>query len=215
MMSELTPDARKLSPKSETVARSSMSTKLLVIALAFASVSSCVALAVGFFAGKSQAPSRAELPPIFGAAASATDTMAVATGPVSQDAEGVFFLDFITGDLQCLVYYPQAGTFGGRYYTNVRQQLGGAGKSRYLLVTGQIGQRAASSTVRPGASLVYVTDVNTGLFAAYAIPFDRTAERSRSAQGGALIPVEVGPIRNFQVRDNNGKKPAAIVDPGK
>lgn len=190
--------------------------RLLVVGLLAGSLIGCATLAVGFWAGQKSTPaSGQELPPIFGAAATATDTMAVATGPITADAEGVFFLDFITGDLQCLVYYPSTGRFGARYFVNVRQQLGGAGKARYLLATGAIGIRGASSNIRPANSLVYVTDVNSGMFAAYAIPFDRNAERSRSAQVGTMVPIEVGPIRNFQVRDQNGQKPNAIVDPGK
>ncbi|GAB5402651.1 MAG: hypothetical protein Aurels2KO_08820 [Aureliella sp.] len=214
IMSETNQDA-ELTTSSGRSKEQRNNNRLLVVALAFASVSSCVALGIGYFAGKSEAPAKAQLPAILGAAATATDNMAVATGPISRDAEGVFFLDFITGDLQCLVYYPQAGTFGARYYTNVRQQLGGAGKSRYLLVTGAISQPAASSTRRPGASLVYVTDVNSGMFAAYAVPYDNSAERSRTGQGGPMVPVEVGPIRNFPIRGEAGKKPAAIVDPAK
>ena len=190
--------------------------RILAVGLLAGSLIGCTTLAVGFWVGQKSAPKPQEqLPAIFGAAATATDTMAVATGPVSEDTEGVFFLDFITGDLQCLVYYPSTGRFGARYFANVRQQLGGAGKARYLLATGAIAIRGASSNIRPGASLVYVTDVNSGMFAAYAIPFDRNAERSRTGQVGTMVPIEVGPIRNFQVRDQNGQKPNAIVDPGK
>lgn len=170
------------------------------------------ALAVGLWLGKQETP---QIPaPLFAAAAASTENMAVATGPVSRDAEGIFFLDFITGDLQCLVYYPRAGGFGARYFTNVLPALGGGGKnSKYLMVTGQATTTATSGGPRPGASLVYVTDVTTGLFAAYAVPWDQTAESGGRMQSGPLVPVGGGPIRNYQLRDPAQDQPAAIVDP--
>lgn len=177
---------------------------------------SCIALATGFWLGARQPTSAqpVELPTLQAASAAATDTMAVATGPVSKDAEGIFFLDFITGDLQCLVYYPRAGAFGAHYYGNVLRHLGGGGKNtKYLMVTGQAITTATSGGARPGASLVYVTDVNGGRFAAFAVPWDRTSESSNRMQSGGLVYVGGGPIRNYQLRDPAQNQPAAIVDP--
>ena len=156
------------------------------------------------------------LPELLAASASSSDTMAVATGPISQDAEGVFFLDFNTGDLQCLVYYPRYGAFGAHYYANVLPQLGGGGKnSKYIMVTGEAIPSQLSSNTAPGASLVYITDVTTGLFAAYAVPWNRTAESSGRMQSGPLVYVGGGPIRNYQLRDPRKNKPAKNIEPKK
>lgn len=152
--------------------------------------------------------------PLAAATADSTDSMAMATGLVSEDAEGVFFLDFNTGDLQCMVFYPRNGAFGAHYYANVRAQLGTAGKnSKYLIATGMIMPRAFTAGARPGGSLVYVTDVTTGVFAAYAIPWDRTLEASGRAQGGPLVYVGGGQIRNYQLPDPQNANPPAVVDP--
>ncbi len=43
--------------------------------------------------------------------------MAIATGPIDDDSEGVFFLDYLTGDLQCWFYYPDCS----RLERNLRQ----------------------------------------------------------------------------------------------
>lgn len=188
------------------------SSKYWVLVFAVATLS-CTAMGVGFFlGGRTQTP--AVLPPISAATAAASDTLAVATGPISDNAEGVFFLDFLTGDLQCLVYYPRSGAFGARFVGNVRLNLGGGGKNaKYLLVTGQAITSATSGGARPGNSLVYVTDVNSGLFAAYAVPWERSSEAANRAQSGALVYVGGGPIRNYQLRDPRQNQPAAIVDP--
>lgn len=179
-------------------------------------IAGVVALAVctGFWAGR--APSQPNLPTLHAATSAASNTMAVATGQISNDAEGIFFLDFITGDLQCLLYYPRSGAFGARYYTNVRQQLLGGGKnSQYLLVTGSAVSIGSTGGARPANSLVYVTDVTTGMFAAYTVPFDRTAEASGTPQSGPLVFIGGGPIRNYQLRNQDADKPAAVVQPKK
>ena len=175
-----------------------------------------LATATGYWLGSQERRqvSLLDLQPI---AASATGTnMAVATGQVSEEAEGVFFLDFLTGDLQCLVYYPRSGAFGARYYTNVHAQMPTQGKNgEYLMVTGAALSTRTSSNVRPANCLVYVTDVSSGTFAAYAVPWNKSAESSSQAQGGPLIFVGGGPIRNFQLADVPkkaapiGKAPAA------
>ncbi|MFN3189661.1 MAG: hypothetical protein ACE361_03975 [Aureliella sp.] len=170
----------------------------------------CSAVGAGFWLGQND---RQELSPILAATASASDTMAVATGPVTDDAEGIFFLDFLTGDLQCLVYYPRTGTFGARFVANITPQFGGGGKnSQYIMVTGAAVTNITAGGARPGASLVYVTDAAKGIFAAYAVPWDRTAESAGRPQSGRLVYAGGGPIRNFQVNQAPAKPPG-IVDP--
>ena len=169
------------------------------------------AVGAGFWLGTSRISSTSQneialhnltLPKLQAATAATSSTMAVATGQISDLAEGIFFLDFITGDLQCLVYYPRTGVFGARYYSNVLQHLPGGGRnSQFLLVTGGAVTVSTTGGPRPGNSLVYVTDATSGMFAAYAVPWDRTAEAGGRLQSGPLVFVGGGPIRNFQLRD--------------
>lgn len=172
-----------------------------------------LALLVGLYVGKSQATNQSLPLPLAASSSDSSDTLAVASGPISDDSEGVFFLDFNTGDLQCLVYYPRTGRFGARYFTNVRAQLGNTGKnSRYVMVTGAIANRATSGGARPGNCLVYVTDVTTGIFAAYAVPWDRNAESTGRPQVAPLVFVQGGPIREYQL-GNPAAEPPKVVDP--
>ncbi len=187
--------------------------RMFAIVLA-ACLGSCLALLTGFWLGRQREVS--PLAQLQASAAANSDSMAIATGPIGEESEGIFFLDFNTGDLQCLVYYPRAGYFGARYFGNVLPQLGGGGRnSQYLMVTGTALQRSTTGGAQPGASLVYVTDVTNGTFAAYAVPWDRTAETANRPQTGTLVPVGAGPIRNYQLQDPRKNQPAAIVDPNK
>lgn len=196
-----------------SVANAKFCGKTFALCLA-SGVVSCLALVGGIWIGRSQSSSAIPIP-LAASASDSSDTCSIATGPISDDAEGVFFIDFNTGDLQCLVYYPRTGRFGARYYTNVRAQLGNAGKnSKYVMVTGTIASRATSGGARPGHSLVYVTDVTTGMFAAYAVPWDRSAESVGRPQGAPLVFVQGGPIRNFQLPEP-AAEPPKVVDPKK
>ena len=175
-----------------------------------------VATGAGYWLGLSQRSHNPWLDLKQVATAASGQNMAVATGAVSDDAEGVFFLDYLTGDLQCLVYYPRSGAFGARYYTNVQQHMPSSGKSaQYLMVTGGTVSSRTSSNVKPANCLVYVTDVNNGTFAAYTVPWNKTAESSSQAQLGALVFVGGGPIRNYQVSDQPKKPAAGAAAPGK
>lgn len=178
-----------------------------------ACTATAIALLAGFQLGKFQA--KPEILPIQAATAASGDSMAMATGPVSEDAEGVFFLDYNTGDLNCMVYYPRMGGFGAHFYANVLPALGGGGKNaKYLMVTGSANVTAASANTRPGGCLVYITDVTNGSYAAYAVPWNRSQESAGRAQQGQLLLVSNGVIRNYRLPGGNAA-PAAIVDPNK
>src|SRR5688500_16615031 len=47
------------------------------------------------------------------------DNFAIATGPVDDEVEGLFTLDFLTGDLQCFVPNPRTGAVGGWFKVNI------------------------------------------------------------------------------------------------
>src|SRR5690349_18443388 len=66
------------------------------------------------------------------------DSMAMATGLIDEGVEGMFVLDFITGELTCQVLNPRTGTLAGIYKRTVSADLGiEQGKQpKYLLVTG-------------------------------------------------------------------------------
>jgi hypothetical protein len=127
------------------------------------------------------------------------DTFAMATGQMYDGVEGVFFLDFLTGDLQCCVLDRRTGLVTGYYAHNVINDLGidpSRKNPRYLMVTGFApGQGGA----RRADSLLYVADANTGNFAIYAMPFNRGAI-GRGGQAWPMSKVFQGSARNLVIR---------------
>ena len=134
--------------------------------------------------------------------------MAVCTAQVDENVEGFFALDYLTGNLMGWVYYPRQQQFGGQFMTNVMNQLGPTSKNpEYLLVSGGAAPTSMGGNVRPAASLIYVVDMRSGYFGAYTIPWSRTSENSAMPQGGPILFVGGGQIREPWGLGN--KKPAA------
>jgi hypothetical protein len=130
-----------------------------------------------------------------------SDSMAIATGFIDEGVEGVFILDFITGDLICQVLNARTGALGGVFKQNVVQDLGvEQGKQpKYLLATGHLEMRQNISNVRPANSIVYVADSNTGRYVAYILPWNQQVVNSGGYQFAPMIPIGRGTARNAVV----------------
>jgi hypothetical protein len=132
----------------------------------------------------------ADLPVIDASAAASDEKFSVATGLVSEDAEGFFVLDHATGILQCRVYSPRFETLNAAYTANVGDLLAAGGKGgSYLMVTGQSDMTRGQRAAQLAPTVVYVLNTATGNFAGFAIPFDRQAAVSGRPQQGVLIPI--------------------------
>ncbi len=143
----------------------SVACTLAVATLAFLSVTA-------FLLGRVSAPAAPTNLPDELLRATATHSgadMAVATGRIDEETEGIYFLDYKTGDLTCWVYYSRFMRFGAKYMCNVTEQLAATKNAEYLLVTGIVQPPPASSNNRPAAGLVYVVDTKSGQFAAYTV----------------------------------------------
>ncbi len=113
--------------------------------------------------------------------------VAVATGQVGEESEGIFILDYVTGNLQCWVYYPRLQAFGAKFSTSINQQLPQTKNAEYLLVTGVSFAQQATSNARPAGCICYVVDTKSGMFAGYSLPWNRSAELSGQTQSGQLV----------------------------
>lgn len=91
-----------------------------------------LAVAVGIFLGRfSSHP--AEAIRLNATASHGASSFAMATGPIDDTVEGLFCLDFVTGDLTCYVLNPRTGRGAGLYKTNVTADL--APERERLLLT--------------------------------------------------------------------------------
>ncbi len=148
-----------------------------------------VAFAAGLVAGSSW--SGASRMPVAQAMSSLADqTFAVCTAPIDRNGEGLFILDFETGDLTGGVL-AQTGKFAATYRHNVLEDLGievGAVKNqRFLIVPGMAS--VGSPPARMAQSVIYVTDAATGATVAYGIPLG--GKPGAAGAGAALVPLDI------------------------
>ncbi len=136
--------------------------------------------------------------PIHAVATDSLDTFAMATGPVDEDVEAVFFLDFLTGELRATVLNKQAGKFTAFFRYNVLNDLGvdPAKNPKFLMVTGMANLRRGGSRMQPGLAVVYVAEITTGNVAAYAVPWNPAAHNAGRVLTEALVPLDVTKFRN-------------------
>ena len=159
-----------------------------------------------YFAGRSHAPTHDQLtglPRLNAAAAVSDERYSIATGTVSEEADGFFVLDHNSGLLQCNVIYPRiGGKFMARFVANVSEAVGtGAKGGKYMMLTGRA--QFPRSSNRPAAStVVYVMDTASGNYACYGIPYDRIAATSNRQQQGALVLLTTGTANPVIDRDN-------------
>lgn len=127
------------------------------------------------------------------------ENFAIATGPVDDDVEGLFTLDFLTGDLQCFVVNPKNGQMGGWFKANVANALSveRGKKPSYLIATGNINTSGGYGGARPAASVCYVVDANTGEVAAFSFPWAKAATSAGAAQASEMRLVGKWKARNL------------------
>lgn len=158
------------------------------------------ALAVGLLAGRFW-PEK----PVEATATDRYENFAMATGPVDEDTEAVYFLDFLTGELTAAVISPQHGRFNSFYKHNVLADLGidTTTNPRFLMVTGVCDFRQAPGSARVASSAVYVAELTTGRMVAYTIPWLPERQANVAAPQGPFnfIRLDVLQFRNVVVRD--------------
>ena len=148
-------------------------------------------------------PSWGEIP-LHASTSMGDDNFVVATGMIDQsnNTEGVFLLDAITGNLQCRMISPRTGKFAAVFTRNVLQDFGAdlTKKPKFLLATGAVDFAAGAAAGVPGDCVVYVVDANSGNYAAYGIRWSREMFNNGAAQVLPLILLDVGAARADVVR---------------
>ncbi len=141
--------------------------------------------------------------PLHAVSTDRTNTFAMATGPVDDEFEAVYFLDFLTGDLNAVVLGKNGTAFTAFYQRPGAQVVADLGvdptkKANYMMVTGMTNFRgfAGAGQLRPSLATVYVAEVTSGTVAAYSISWSKNAHATGRMIGPApLTPVAVTRFR--------------------
>lgn len=151
-----------------------------------------VAFAAGLIAGR-LGPT-GSLPRAHAMSSLADESFAVCTTPVDMNTEGVFILDFETGDLTGGVLNQNTAKFTTSYRHNVLKDLGfkpGQVKEpRFLIVPGRA-TFSGNSGNRLAQSVLYVTDASTGVTVAYGIPWTAQQSNAATPMMAELVPLDI------------------------
>jgi hypothetical protein len=153
-----------------------------------------VGILIGLFVG-AMAPNA----PLHASATHGEDSFAIATGEVELGLEAVYFLDMITGELTGYVMNQNNGKFTTVYKHNVLNDMGELKKPKFLMVTGSAGLRQGVGG-RIGRSLVYVAEMNSGKFLAYAVPWAPARAATNLPTAAPFVLLDGGVFRNAAIR---------------
>ncbi len=149
---------------------------------------------VGYMVGSvipEQNVSPKQFPVIHAMTSQSGDSFAVCTVPISNGLDGLFILDFLTGDLSGGVINPMTSKFSATFRQPVLDDLGfqpGQDKNpKFLLVAGQA-EKLRNPSARLAPAVLYVTNCASGVTVAYGIPL-------ANQLGARLVPLDVAKPR--------------------
>lgn len=122
--------------------------------------------------------------PAFAFATDRGQKFALLTGPAGPpEMEGVFLLDFLTGNLQGHILNTRVGQFTRSYARNIGAdfELDAKTDPQWAIVSGS-GQLAAARGTQWGACLIYVAELTSGKVIAYAYPYSETQRKMETQQ---------------------------------
>jgi hypothetical protein len=141
--------------------------------------------------------------PAHAVATAQIESFAVCTAPIDDEGEGIFFLDYLTGDLKGATLSPNNGKFAAFFQANVTADLGidPSKAPKYLLVSGVNNFRRAAGGPQFGSSTIYVAELTSGKVVAYGIPWQRNARNANAPIQANLMLLDSFQFRNVQVRN--------------
>lgn len=181
-------------------------------------------LAVGIVLGLAMAsfwPST----PLHALSTDRAESIVITTGPIDDGIEALFYLDSLTGTLRGAVP-SRRGAWQAYWERNVNVDLanyiktsnaaiqaaghkkGGARPEiqlpqspKYMMTTGLVDvYGTVNARLRPGRSVLYVAEANTGVVMAYMIPWSASLHSSGQAYNGVLEPFAVAPFTSAVIR---------------
>ena len=139
--------------------------------------------------------------PLHASATVGLDKFAIATGLVDSGMEGLYFLDYLTGDLKCAVMNPKTRKFNSLFTRNIAADFEGVGQNpRYLIVTGLSQLPRGRAGFQFASSTIYVAEATSGQVAAYSLPWNSSAQAGGKPQQGEFVPLDIVKMRTAYVR---------------
>lgn len=131
------------------------------------------------------------------------DNFSIATGLIGSGMEGLYFLDYLTGDLRAVVLNQRTARFSGFFDYNIQNDfnLTGSKNPKFLMVTGVVDVPRGRGPTQIGSSAIYIAEATTGQVNAYAIEWSSTLYAAGKTQKGTFTLLDGAQLRTTFVRD--------------
>ena len=129
------------------------------------------------------------------------ENFAIATGMIGAGVEGLYFLDFTTGDLKATVVNPKTGQFNSAFSHNILQDFGPIKNPKFLIVTGQANMPRGRAPFQYAQSIIYVAEVTSGQVMAYSVPWNSARQAAQQPQQGGFVALDSLRFRAIQDRN--------------
>jgi len=140
--------------------------------------------------------------PLHATATEGYESFSIATGLVHAGVEGLYFLDYLTGELIGAVVNPKNGQFNAKFTYNISNDFSAGGrKAKYLMVTGIADMPRGRAGFQPASSIVYIAEATSGEIAAYIMPWNSSMMAAGKPQTGTFQMLDKQQFRSVQLRD--------------
>lgn len=140
--------------------------------------------------------------PVSAATADRDEKFGMVTCPMSftDGTEGVFVIDYLTGQLKGGMVNPRIGKFTNFYFRNLAADFNVDPKAQphYVMVSGNRGQSIASSGNTLSSGTLYVGELTSGKVVAYVFPYRELRAPAPPVQ---ILPADVFQFREPVIRD--------------
>jgi len=139
--------------------------------------------------------------PLHATATSSNEGFSICTGELEPGFEGIYFLDFQTGDLRAMFLNPRSNKFTSFYEYNVLADFKDAKTPKFLMVSGH-SPLLSQGNARPSTAIIYVVEINSGIVNAYVAPYPPNRTTLNSPISEKLVKLDSAKFRSTAIREN-------------
>jgi len=131
------------------------------------------------------------------------ENWAIATGMIGNGIEGLYFLDYLTGDLRAVLLNRRTARFSGFYQYNIQNDfnLTASKNPKFLMVTGLVEVPRGRGPTQIGNSAIYIAEATTGQVNAYAIQWSSAMYAAGKTEQGTFARLDGAQLRTTFIRD--------------
>lgn len=139
--------------------------------------------------------------PLHGSTAASIEGFSVCTAELEAGQEGIYYLDYQTGDLAAAFLHPRNGRFINLYKHNILKDFAEAKTPKFMLVSSSTPMINPQGNIRPSVGIVYVIEVTSGIACAYTAPYATNRDSVAIPTNEALRLVDKIKFRSQAIRE--------------